>query len=201
MYIIGITGGTGAGKSTVVKALQAFGAEALDCDMIYHKLLFNNAEMISEIEASFRDVSKDGRIDRHKLGEIVWNDPALLKKLNNITHKYVDDEIKKSIAFFESQGVKKIAIDAIALVESGQSKKCDIVIGVLAPHEKRVSRIMSRDSITREYAQMRVNAQQQDSFYQNNCDYILENVYNTQADFEEKCVEFLRYVLKEKCHE
>jgi len=201
MYIIGITGGTGAGKSTAVKALQTLGAGALDCDVIYHELLSDNAEMISEIAAQFSGVLINGEIDRRRLSEIVWNNPAALQELNNITHKYVNEEITRRITSYQSQGVQIVAIDAIALIESGQSEKCDVVVGVTAPAECRVSRIMSRDSLSREHALSRVNAQQPESFYKDNCDYILENNYDTEAEFEAKCVEFFNKMNKEKHNE
>ena len=198
MFIIGITGGTGAGKSTAVKALQALGAEALDCDVIYHELLSDNADMISEIKAYFGDALSNGKIDRRKLSEIVWSDADSLKKLNLITHKYVDDEIDRRIAALKEQEVKLVAVDAIALVESGQNKKCDVVIGVIAPQEKRASRIMSRDSLSKEHALKRISAQQPESFYRENCDYILENAYSTEGEFEEACIGFFNDLLTAK---
>ena len=190
MHIIGITGGTGAGKTSAVNALQTLGIQALDCDAIYHEMLADNAEMSAGIEAQFNNVSTDGKIDRRRLGEIVWCDPNALHKLNTITHKFMCIEIEKRISTLKAQGVKIIAIDAIALIESGQGKKCDIVVGIIAPLEKRLSRIIKRDDLTKEHALMRINAQQPESFYRGNCDYILENPYDTQAEFEQKCTEF-----------
>jgi len=198
MFIIGITGGTGAGKTTVVQTLQSFGALALDCDKIYHDLLLSSTEMKAEIEARFSDVSRDGIIDRKKLGEAVWKDPAALGDLSAITHRFVDSELELRIISFKAQGGELVAIDAIALIESRQSEKCDVVIGVIAPQDKRLSRIMERDNLTEEKALMRINAQQKESFYRENCDYILENIYDTEAEFNEKCKDFFIELLKEK---
>jgi len=190
--IIGITGGTGAGKSSAVKALQAMGAHTLDCDAVYHEMLADNTEMAAEIGASFSSVLTEGKINRNKLGDIVWRDAAALEKLNAITHKYVSNEIEKRIDTLKSQNVKAIVIDAVALIESGQNEKCDIVIGIVAPQEKRLSRIINRDSLTMERALLRINAQQPESFYRKNCDHILENMYDTPEAFEEKCTEFFK---------
>jgi len=162
----------------------------IDCDEVYHELLISNVDMIREIKNCFKDVADDGIINRQKLGDIVWNDPEALQKLSSITHKYVSTEIDKRINTFREQGASIVAIDAIALIESGQSKRCDGIVGVTAPVESRILRIMKRDNITKEVAQARINAQKPESFYKENCDYILENTCNTQEAFEEKCIKF-----------
>ena len=199
MYIIGITGGTGAGKTSAMQALQSLGALALDCDEIYHGLLLSSDEMKAKLEERFDNVSTDGEIDRQKLSEIVWNDPTALHELNTITHGFVNDEIDRRIAAFKMQGGTVAAVDAIALIESGQSANCDVIVGVTAPPEERLSRIMQRDNLKREHAQMRLKAQQSESYYKENCDYILENVYDTKALFEEKCVEFFNELIRRNC--
>jgi dephospho-CoA kinase len=165
---------------------------AIDCDEVYHELLISNVEMIKEIEANFADVTDDGRINRQMLGEIVWNNPEALQKLNSITHKYVVVEIDRRINTFREQGASIVAIDAIALIESGQSNRCDVIVGVIAPQESRVLRIIKRDNISKKAAQARINAQKPESFYRKTCNYILENTCDTPKDFEEKCVEFFR---------
>jgi len=190
MYIIGITGGTGAGKTTAVKVLKEQGALILDCDEIYHRLLVSNKKMTAIIKDRFQNITTNGRINRRKLGDLVFNDPAALDELNKITHAFVNDEVDSQIATFKAQGGTLVAIDAIALIESGQNKKCDTVVGVIAPENSRISRIKKRDELTNERVQKRVNAQQPESYYIKNCDHILENTYSTPAEFKEKCIEF-----------
>jgi dephospho-CoA kinase len=195
MLIIGITGGTGAGKTSALRALRNLGALTLDCDGIYHEMLASNADMKAELEARFNGVLIDGEINRDKLSGIVFNDSAALRKLNEITHKYVSDEVNRRISEWEMQGGNTVAIDAIALIESGQGKKCDIIVGVAAPVDARVTRIMERDSISREQALLRLNAQQPNEFYIANCDFILENTYDTSTEFETECTQFFRELL------
>lgn len=195
MYIIGITGPTGAGKTTALQALQTLGALTLDCDLIYHKMLVDNTGMTSEIEMRFKGVSKNGKIDRQKLGKLVFDDPPALLELNIITHKYVSDEIDRRIASFKEQGGRLVAIDAIALIESGQCERCNTVVGVTAPFKDRISRIMKRDGLTYGQAQMRIGAQQPESYYKENCDHILENSFDTQAAFVQECAEFFKKLI------
>jgi len=192
MLVIGITGGSGAGKSTLMQALKATGALALDCDEIYHELLLCNEEMIAQIESRFKEVVVNGVIDRKKLGDAVWSNPSALSDLNQITHKYVIDEVNRRIISFNEQGGSVVAIDAIALIESGQSQRCDIVIGVTAPDENRIERIIKRDALTIQQAKMRITAQQPESFYKENCDYILENTCASPTEFLAQCNEFFK---------
>ena len=170
----------------------------LDCDEIYHELLAGNAELKSDLAARFGGILSSGEIDRKKLGEIVFNDPSALMELNAITHSYISAEIESRLESWKTQGGKVAAIDAIALIESGRSKKCDVVVGVTAPVETRISRIMSRDGITRERAEMRVNAQKPDSYYEENCDYMLVGGYETSDEFERECRKFFTELLNKQ---
>lgn len=187
MKILGITGGTGAGKSTLLGEMSDRGAFVIDCDCVYHELLRDNKEIINEIAHRFEGVVHEGVLHRKALGEIVFSDPEALLDLNAITHKYVDFEIKKLIEDWRKQGGTLVGIDAIALIESGISKQCDIVIGIIAPVALRAQRIIAREGVSMEYALLRIESQQPDSFFQSNCDYILENTYETLDEFKAIC--------------
>ncbi|MDR0491371.1 MAG: dephospho-CoA kinase [Oscillospiraceae bacterium] len=190
MFIIGITGGSGAGKSSALRALERLGALALDCDAVYHGLLATDEGLKSELETRFAGVLLSGEIDRRRLAAIVFSDPSALADLNTITHKYVSAEIERLLAQWEQQGGTVAAIDAIALIQSGRSDRCNVVVGVTAPEDERISRIMERDALTLKQARQRISAQKPDNFYCENCDYILENFYESPAEFDDKCVEF-----------
>ena len=175
LFIIGVTGGTGCGKTTVLETLEESGALLLDCDKIYHELLKTSAEMLSAIEARFPTAFSGGGLDRKALGAIVFADPGALAELNAITHPFVAAEIERRLEEFAWNGGEVAAIDAIALIESGLSDRCDLTLGVLASREARCERIMRRDGISRDYAEARIDAQPSDDFYESHCGRILRN--------------------------
>ena len=176
MKIIGITGPTGAGKTTALGALRELGAWMIDADEVYHRLLEESAPLREALTARFGDIQdKSGKIDRKKLGNVVFGDPTALSDLNAITHRFIGEEIDRQLSAARAEDRSAAAIDAIALIESGLGDRCDAVVGVIAPAELRVRRIMAREGIPETYARKRVNAQQGEEFFRTHCDYLLEN--------------------------
>ena len=194
MQVIGITGGSGSGKTTALKALEGLGALVLDCDNIYHKLLESSPELLEEIDSAFPGVVTEGVLRRKALGAIVFNDPEALKKLNSISHRYVDAEVERRLRAFALEGGRIAAIDAIELFAGGQAKRCDHTLAVLADREKRIERIVARDGISREYAAMRIDAQHPDSYFQELCGYILRNDGSAE-EFHEACMKLFKEIL------
>lgn len=175
MKVIGITGPTGAGKTTVLHVLKDLGAEILDADRVYHQLLRENTKLKAELVDTFGTdiLNNRGEVDRPSLAQAVY--PDKLQILNEITHPYIIAEIEQRISCCQQNGCKVVAIDAIALIESGLHRRCDYVIAVLAPLETRIRRIMARDGIDEAYARRRALAQKDDAFFRANSDYQLEN--------------------------
>ena len=184
--IIGITGGTGCGKTTLLDCVRQRGGLVLDCDAIYHALLTRDHILLDAIASRFPGTVEGGTLLRKKLGAIVFADPQALEDLNAITHKAVKQEV---IDRLQSQP-KLAAIDAIALFEGGLAELCQATVAVTAPTEDRVMRLMARDSIPEDYARSRIAAQHEEGWFREHCDYILEN-NGTKADFQEKCLAFL----------
>lgn len=184
--IIGITGGTGSGKTTLLRLIAAADGLILDCDLIYHQLLAYDTALQTAIAQLFPDVMENGKINRKQLGSIVFSDPAALAALNAITHTAVKNEVIRQL---ESKPALA-AIDAIGLFESQLDELCDVTVAVTAPAQQRIARIVSRDSISEEYARSRIAAQHDNSWYASQCDYTLENDSNLHA-FEAKCLAFL----------
>ena len=181
--IVGITGPTGAGKTSALHAIQRMGGAVLDCDAIYHELLKTDPELRQALMDTFGDVFDGEVLNRQKLGKIVFGDPAELEKLNGIIYRFLPRELERRITAYGMAPI--VAVDAINLIESGLYQLCHRTVGVLAPKEDRVKRIMARDNISEEYARLRVEAQKDDSFYRENCTNILMNNADTLSAFEE----------------
>ncbi len=187
--ILGITGGTGCGKTTLLNVLKERGAVVLDCDAIYHELLTRDASLLAAIEARFPGTVEGGVLQRKKLGNLVFSDKNALLDLNRITHAAVKREVLRRL----SEKPALAAIDAIALFEGGLAGLCDVTVAVTAPVEDRVRRLMRRDGIPEDYARRRIAAQPDEGWFREKCDFVLENT-GSASEFQEKCLAFLRKI-------
>ena len=199
--VLGITGGTGAGKTSVLDVIREMGGVVVDCDAVYHEMLNGSEEMRNTINAVFPGVfDADGKLNRQKLGEEVFSRRERLARLNDIVYQFVVPEVERRLG--KDTGL--YAIDAINLLESGISELCDKTIAVTAPTELRVRRIMARDGISEQYARMRITAQKPDEYYRTKCDCELTNAADTPESFREEAREFIRRLMEtikeEKTH-
>lgn len=185
--IVGITGGTGCGKTTALQAVAQLGGLILDCDEIYHELLQTDKNLLSSIESRFPGTVEDGVLQRKKLGDLVFSDENALKDLNKITHAAIKAEVQRQLQ--AQPGLA--AIDAIGLFEGGLAELCDFTVAVCAPEEVRVARLMARENISADYAQKRIDAQRPQADFRRLCDYVLEN-NGTKDEFYAKCLAFFR---------
>ena len=177
MKIIGLTGLTGAGKSTVAQKLMAYGCYHIDADKVAREVINNNENVKNKLKERFGDdvINDDGTTNRPLLATRAFADEQSTNDLNNITHPAVTEEIQSIIKDMEEVGYRGIIIDAIALFESGEDALCDFTVAVVAPKEIRLERIMKRDNITEEKALERINAQKDESFFTSRADFVLWN--------------------------
>ena len=177
MTVIGITGPTGAGKTTVLNVLKELGGAVVDCDAVYHELLRASAPMREELKARFgaEIFDETGDLRRKELGAIVFRDEGALCDLNAITHRHILAELERQIALARAEGRPAIALDAIALLESGAGALCDVTVAVTAPQDVRVRRIMAREGISEAYARSRAAAQKPSSWFEEHCTCALRN--------------------------
>ena len=185
--IIGITGGTGCGKTTLLNYIREAGGLVLDCDAIYHELLQTDREMLAAIDARFPGTVENGVLNRKKLGSLVFSDENALLDLNRITHSAVKKEVLRRLA----QQPKLAAIDAIGLFEGGLAELCDVTVVVTAPMDQRVQRLIARDGISEDYARNRIAAQKTEEWFRTRCDAVLENSGDLES-YSMKCLDFLK---------
>lgn len=195
MEIVGVTGPSGSGKSTALRCLRDRGALVLDCDAVYHELLETSPALLSELDTRFPGTVENGRLLRKKLGERVFGNREALLDLNRITHRFISDEVQHRLRDFALQGGTLAALDASELLESPLAHRCGFTIGVLAPEETRIRRIMARDGITRDYALSRVRAQHGEDYFRARCTVTVENNQD-EATFYAT----INKVLEEKLH-
>ncbi len=177
MKIIGITGNSGSGKTTLSEIFRNNSIKVIDCDKVSRELNSPNTEYMKKIVLTFgKEILKEnGNLDRKKLSDIIYNDEEALNKLNQLTFKYVVDEILARIKIFETIGERLVGIDAPLLYEAGLDEYCDYIIGVVADENVKIRRICKRDGISAEVAKQRLKIQKEDSFFRERADLILEN--------------------------
>ena len=180
--VLGLTGQTGAGKSTLCRYLQQKGCTVIDADQVARNVVEKGSACIADIVLEFgvEYLTMDGNLNRRKLGESVFTDKAKLKKLNDIMFPYIIHNIKEKIAEAKDASEGIIILDAPTLFESGSDKFCDKVIFVIASQDVRCHRIIERDGLSEEEAMHRITAQHSDSFYTERSWMVLQN--NSDVD-------------------
>lgn len=172
--VIGITGSSGAGKSTICEILEIkYNVKVLNADKIARRLSKKGTNYTNDIVEKFGNdiLDEDGELKRGRLAEIIYNDAEKRKELNNCTFKYIREEIEKEIKDDDTIYI----IDAPLLFECELDKICDKIIGVISKKELQLDRIVARDNIDYESAEKRLQAQEENEFYIQRCDRIIEN--------------------------
>ena len=163
--VIGLTGGIAAGKSTVSAHLREQGAHIIDADRVGHAVIAPDGEAYAGVVAAFGQeiVAADGRIDRTRLGPIVFSDPAKLERLNALTHPPMAARVAAEIAGLRGRPIGErpplIIVDAAILLEAGWDALCDAVWVVLTEPARAIARLKARNGMSEEQAQARLRAQ------------------------------------------
>ena len=168
-FFIGLTGQTGAGKGYVGKYLADLGFHIINSDHIVKKIYDNNSELLQQLAEEFgNDIVVNGALDRKRLAELAFSSRESTDRLNKIVHPAV-------IALCEKEAKPLTVLDAPQLFEANAQSKCYKIISVIAPYETRLKRIMQRDHITKEQADLRIHAQLDEQYYINHSDFVIYN--------------------------
>ncbi|MBQ8303829.1 MAG: dephospho-CoA kinase [Clostridia bacterium] len=183
--IIGLTGPTGSGKSSLKEVAENFGAAFIDCDTVVHSIFETDADCIRAIKAAFgEDTVENGRVNRKALALKAFASEDGTALLNETVFPFVTYAILKEISAKKEQIV---ILDAPTLYESGIDEICCVTIAVLADKQTRTRRIISRDNLSDEAAALRLSAGKDDEFYLNKAQKIIynnEDIKTLQKDFE-----------------
>ena len=183
MIKIGLTGPTGAGKSTVAAFLATHGFPTLDADAAAKTVTALGSPTLTILAEAFGEdiLLVDGSLDRKTLAARAFADTAATARLNAITHPAIIQVMETQAAALQAQGVKAVIIDAPLLFEAGIDATCDHTVAVIAPDTVRLQRIMQRDHLTRDAALLRMNAQPPITFYADRAEVVLQNDGDKQA--------------------
>lgn len=183
MVVIGLTGPTGAGKSTVRELFASYGIPGIDADSVYRELIAPPSPCLDELTRIFGNsiLLPDGSLDRRTLGKKVFSNAQSRAMLNAVSHRYVMKEIRRRLADLEKSGVPAVVLDAPQLFEAGAEKDCNAIVAVLANPDSRLLRVSKRDGLSKEDVLLRMEAQLQEDFFRSRADFVLEN-NGTPAD-------------------
>ncbi len=187
--LIGLTGATGSGKSTVAEMIcKKFGFSHIDCDMIAREITADGSPVLSQLAQAFGDdiIRDDMSLDRALLASRAFASEQATRLLNSITHPIITSKALAKVKDFTLQGKTAVLLDAAAIFESKIDKLCSFTVVVSAPEDIRKARIIARDSITSEKADERIGAQLSDSEYEIKADVIIRNYppYNTETEIQ-----------------
>jgi dephospho-CoA kinase len=187
MKILGITGTSGAGKTTLSKILnEREDTVIIDCDKVVREMSIPGTTYLNAIKDTFGNdiLLEDGNLNRKLLASKIYNDNSSREKLNELTFNYVVKEIKNRISNIENNNIEIVVIDAPLLFESGLESCCDYVISLIADEQLKIRRICNRDNIDVETAKSRLSIQNDDEYYISKSDYVIKNHENCDLKSE-----------------
>ena len=182
MKIIGLTGGIGSGKSTVLELFKILGVKTYSADESAKKLVNTDPYLINLIKSSFgENIYDKGQLNSKKLSKIVFEDTEKLKLLNSIIHPVVAKDFK---LFLNSNNEDYIVKEAAIIFETKSENNYDKIIFIQSPLEIRIERVINRDNISREEVMKRINNQVDEDLIIDKCDYVIRN--ENKEDLEDK---------------
>lgn len=194
-YFLGLTGGIASGKSTADDFFKKENIPIIDSDLIVHQIMEVGQNGYNAVVAYFGTniLNDDQTINRRQLGEIVFSDKAKLKKLNELTHPLVHQEIKLQMEQYSLEKEKLVVIDVPLLFESGFESLCDGVLVISISPELQIKRLMKRNNFTKKEALARIDNQMPLSEKEKRATYVVANIGKI-SDLEEKLSDLLQEI-------
>ena len=194
-YIIGLTGMSGAGKTTACEAFAQCGTDIINCDKIARVVVEKGRPALKELEACFgkKIILPDGTLDRKKIGNLIFSDEAARLRFNEIIYPFISYEMVMNAVEYIKNGSKYILLDAPTLFESGTDSFCNIIVSVVAEHEDSIKRIMRRDNLTRGEAENRLSSQHSAAFYRSKSDFCVVN-NGTKEELKKKITDIFNLI-------
>ncbi|GAA1073898.1 dephospho-CoA kinase [Nocardiopsis metallicus] len=197
MLKVGLTGGIGSGKSAVSSALSSYGAVVIDADVIAREVVEPGTPGLAEVVAEFGEgvLTADGRLDRPRLGEIVFADENRLASLNAIVHPRVAERSGQLMEKALASDAKVVVYDVPLLVENGLESLYDVVVVVDTPDDVRVERVSRDRGMPREQVRARIEAQADRATRLASADLVVDNS-GTREELAERVAELWRELLE-----
>lgn len=175
-FIVGLTGQSGAGKTTVSRLFEESGFAVINCDLVARRVTESGSDCCKELSLIFPECFDEGfTLDRRRMAEIVFSDKEKLNKLNGTIFPYISRNIEGRIADLCESGARIIVLDAPTLFESGIDERCDMIVSVIADEEIRAKRIAERDKIPEELIRRRFKSQLSQDYFISRSDFTVEN--------------------------
>ena len=189
-WTVGLTGPTGAGKSTVAGLLRERGYTVIDADRVAREITEPGSPVLTELAGAFgRDILKNGILNRSLLARRAFSGPGSTQTLNRITHPRIVERMEQERERAFSRGSRVVVLDGAQLFEAGADRLCDFTVAVTAPPELRMERLLKRDGIPREEIKKRMSAQFTGEYYESRADMIIRNYPPFLLNEELKAVE------------
>jgi dephospho-CoA kinase len=178
LFIVGLVGRAGSGKSTVARALERGGAPVIDADRIGHQVTDHDPEVRSALIAEYGPAiyRPDGALDRARVGERVFTDRAARQRLDRLVHPRILDRIHARLAELRASGWRGVVVvDAALMLDWGFERECDALIAITAPEAEQISRLARARGWTEAQARARHAAQRDDAAYAAAADVVIDN--------------------------
>lgn len=175
--LVGLTGQTGAGKTTVSRIFESEGIAVINADTVARQVVEKGSPCLTALQRIFGNgiLLPDGQMNRKAVAALIFGDAAVRAHYEAVIYPYITRTIRQQTEQLAAQGNYIVLLDAPTLFESGIDRECQTVISVIAPEQIRKTRIMQRDALTEEQALQRMNAQHSEEFFRKHSDAVIEN--------------------------